>query len=342
MEKLIFSQDGILRARLGDKKPALPLYFIQKESNVSLLRFLSYWLEKEVSFEKGLTVGAFLNCLEPFKEFLNDWIGKEVSAYINESKKPIAIEKRKDFDWITLFFSYTISEQNKREIIKNTDDLKNIFNADKKLINKWKIYDNYMLSAYKKNEEEHYSIEGLSMNEVQHIPLFLDKEARVIINQKDIESIDKKRGLLNKNSFGLMRQTIYDDYKVDYLLVDKTHTLNSVLDGFFKLFPLNIEKREENNESLKEFFEEINGEENYLTLVEKEDNKSVLKIHAGAFNSILDELKEKEKIWDNFVKKATVSHEIIKIGKIEEGELPQKKIFGATVEENIVEIDLKK
>ena len=47
-------------------------------------------------------------------------------------------------------------------------------------------------------------------------------------------------------------------------------------------------------------------------------------------------------MWDNFVKKATISHEIIKIGRIEEGELPQKKIFGATVEENIVEIDLKK
>lgn len=38
MEQLIFSQDRLLRARLGDKKPALPLYFIQNESKVSSLK----------------------------------------------------------------------------------------------------------------------------------------------------------------------------------------------------------------------------------------------------------------------------------------------------------------
>lgn len=43
-----------------------------------------------------------------------------------------------------------------------------------------------------------------------------------------------------------------------------------------------------------------------------------------------------------FVRKATSNKEIIKIGKIEEGVLPKKKIFGATVEEEIIEISLKK
>lgn len=343
MEQLIFSQDGVLRARLGDKKPALPLSFLKKESKTTSLRFLSYWLEKEVSFENGLTVGRFLECLEPFTDFLDEWIGKDISSYIKESKKPIAINKRKDFDWVTLFFSYTISEQNKRNVISNINDLKNIFNAEKKLINKWRIYDSYMLSAYKKNEEEHYSIDGFSMNEVQHIPLFLDKEARVIINQKDIESVDENRGLINKDSFGLMKKIIYEDYHVEYLLVDKIHTLNNVIDGFFKFFPSTISKREEDKEVLKEFIEEINEENNYLTLVnDNEENKPLLKIHGGAFNSILDDLKEKEKLWDSFVKKATANREIIKIGKIEEGVLPQKKIFGATVEEEIIEISLKK
>ena len=332
MEQLIFSQDGVLRARLGDKKPALPLYFIQNESKVSSLRFLSYWFEKEVTFESGLTIGTFLSCLEPFKDFLDDWIGKDISGYIRESKKPIAVGKRKDFDWVTLFFSYTISEQNKRKSIQDINDLKNLFNAEKKLINKWKISDNYMLSAYKKNEEEHYSIEGLSMNEVQHIPLFLDKEARVIINQKDIESIDENKGLLNKNSFGLMKQTIYEDYIVEYLLVDKIHTLSSVIDGFFKLFPETINKREDEKESLKEFFEELNNDDEYITLVDdSNESKPMLKIHGGSFNSILDELKEKEKVWDGFVRKATSNKEIIKIGKIEEGILPQKKIGRAHV-----------
>ena len=118
MEQLIFSQDGVLRARLGDKKPALPLSFLKRESKTTSLRFLSYWMEKEVSFEKGLTVGSFLECLEPFTDFLDEWIGKDISSYIKESKKPIAINKRKDFDWVTLFFSYTISEQNKRDVIE--------------------------------------------------------------------------------------------------------------------------------------------------------------------------------------------------------------------------------
>ena len=84
--------------------------------------------------------------------------------------KPIYNRKRKDFDWITLFFSYTFQTK-QRKNIKNVNDLKIYLILIKKLINKWKIYDNYMLSAYKKMKRNIILRKNLSMNEVQHIPI---------------------------------------------------------------------------------------------------------------------------------------------------------------------------
>lgn len=96
-----------------------------------------------------------------------------------------------------------------------------------------------------------------------------------------------------------MKQTIYEDYIVEYLLVDKIHTLSSVIDGFFKLFKT-INKEDEKR-IIKEFFEELNNDDEYITLVnDSNESKPMLKIHGGSFNSILDELKEKEKVWDGF------------------------------------------
>ena len=117
MEQLLFSSDGILRVIFLNDKPKLPLYFVKEKSQISELRFMSNWLSKSVLFEDGLTIGTFLECLSPFSLFLDEYLGKNITDYITESKKLVSINNMLDLDWISLYHNYTISELNKT--IKN-------------------------------------------------------------------------------------------------------------------------------------------------------------------------------------------------------------------------------
>lgn len=322
MEYLVFSSDGVLRARLGDSKPALPLLFLKSQSNHSELRFMSYWLSKMVIFEEGLTIGSFLTNLEPFQEYLNEYLGKDISAYIRESKKLISIEQRKNFDWITLFHNYTICEINEL----NED-------KEKLLTNQWKIYENYSIAAYNHDDSEHYAVEKYAIQKIQHIPLFLDKNTRIIINEKEIESIDKSKRLLNEQAFGVIQQELEKDYHLKYLLCQKTHTLTQVIEGFFKYFNVNISSRENEIEMLEDFIEDLEEDAT--------ENCTKLKIHNGYLQQAINEMEDKEKQWNNLVHKAIKENTLVKIGKVTEGIVPEKKLYGTTIKENLKKIKIK-
>lgn len=322
MEYLVFSSDGVLRAKLGDNNPALPLFFLKSQSKHSELRFMSYWLSQTVIFEEGLTIGSFLTNLEPFQDYLNEYLGKDISAYIKESKKLISIDQRKNFDWITLFHNYTICEKN--EFNENKEQL---------LTNQWKIYENYSIAAYNHNDNEHYAVEKYAIQKIQHIPLFLDKNTRIIINEKEIENIDQSQTLLNEQAFGVIQQEVAKDYHLKYLLSQKKHTLTEVIEGFFKYFKDNISSRENEIEMLEDFIENL--EENTT------ENDINLKIHGGYLQKAITEMEDKEKQWNNLVHKAVQENTLVKIGKITEGLVPEEKLYGTTIKENVKRIKLK-
>lgn len=323
MDYLVFSSDGVLRVKINNEKPSLPLSFIKEQSKNSELRFMSYWLNQKAIFEHGLTIGSFLNCLQPFQDYLDDYLLKEISAYIKESKKPIAVEKRIDFDWVTLFHHSTISGQN--ETVKEGSIKQTI------LSNRWKLYNSYMLCAYKKNLNEHFSIDQYPIQKIQHLPLFLDKHSRLIINQKEISNIDKNQYLINNQGFGLITQNI-DGYSIDYLLIEKEYTLNDIIQGFFKFFNKTIENREIEKELLENFENEL----------EEEETETVkLKIHGGILNQAIMEEEEKNQTWNDLVKLASKKQYIIKIGKINEGSLPETKLFGYSVNEELKNLKIK-
>jgi hypothetical protein len=322
MEHLIFSSDGFLRARLGEGKPALPLFFLKNESNKSNINFMSYWMTKKVIFEEGLTIGSFLQNLEPFQDYLNEYLGKKISSYIKESKKLISVEKRKNFDWIALFHTYTISEE--FETNQNKELL---------LVNKWKIYENYSLAGYFYNNNEHYGIEKFSIASIQHIPLFLDKNTRVIINEKEVQGIDKERRLLNKNAFGVMSKKFHSNFELQYLLSEKEHSFREVIEGFFKNFNIDIDSRTNEIEML----------ENFMEILEEQNKQEDmgLKIYEGQLLQSINEMNEKESKWKNCINKANKNNILITIGKIKEGKVPENKLYGTTIEEKIQKIKIK-
>lgn len=334
MEYLIFSSDGMLRVKRSEKNPSLPLFFLKEQSVTSELRFMSYWLSKKVVFEDGLTIGSFLSCLEPFQNYLNELLDKDITSYIKESKKLLSIDKRLNFDWITLSHHYTISEKN--AYIKKSDVI-NILREESKeriLSNKWDMYDSYMVSAYNHEESEYYSIGKHAIQKIQHIPLFLDKESRIIINQKDIQTTNEEKSLLNPNAFGVIKQVLDNDYNIEYLLIDKEHTWNDVIEGFFKFFNKDIPSRDLENE----MFEDLSNEEEDKD--ETEDDEVKLVIHGGYFNQVMQEVEQQNQLWDSLVKTASAQQEIIKIGQIKEGILPEKKLFGQSITEEIKSLKL--
>lgn len=341
MEYLVFSSDGVLRVNINEKKVSLPLSFLKEQSSMSELRFMSYWLSKKVLFEEGLTIGTFLICLEPFKKYLNEYLDKDIASYIVESKKLISIDQRLNFDWVTLTHNSTISEQG--EYAKTTDSkssdiigLFNQVNKERMLKNKWKMYNSYMVSAYKHGESESYSICNYAMQKIQHIPLFLDNDSRIIINQKDIKNTEQGKSLLNPEAFGVITQVLDGDYNIEYLLIDKEHTWKDVIEGFFKFFNKDIPSRELENE----MFEDLSNEEQE-NKDEIEDEEVVkLVIHGGYFNQVMQEVEQQNQLWDNLVKTASAQQEIIKIGKIKEGVLPEKKLFGQSITEEIKNLKL--
>ena len=338
MEQLLFSSDGILRVIFLNDKPKLPLYFVKEKSQISELRFMSNWLSKSVLFEDGLTIGTFLECLSPFSLFLDEYLGKNITDYITESKKLVSINNMLDLDWISLYHNYTISELNKT--IKN-DKCTKIH-----LINKWKMYDNYSLSGYKKTEQKPYAVSHISLERIKDVPLFLEKESRVIINEKDIELIDKSKKLINENSFAIIKQNIYENDSVSYLLTEREHSLDLVIKGFFEQFEKTIEDRESANSIEIDFL--INEEQENIKLVSEEnineeviENDIQLKINGDVYNNLIQNIEEKSNYWNNLAKTAYSENKIIKIGQICEGVSPEKRFFGLIIEEDIKEIKIK-
>ena len=66
-----------------------------------------------------------------------------------------------------------------------------------------------------------------------------------------------------------------------------------------------------------------------------------LKIHGGILNQAIMEEDEKNQTWNDLVRLASKKQYIIKIGKINEGCLPETKLFGYSVSEELKKFKIK-
>ena len=343
---LVFCIDGVLRIRPMDGSPALSLSFIQKQEIPiqNDLAFLSDWWEKSVYFEKGLTIGAFLKCLEPWQNFWADYIGKDIPAHIAESKKPVLVKEDPEaLSYACLYYYTQISPEYGFEESEDEEDLNVWLNQThkEKLTGKWEIYGNYKLSGYREGIEQAYCIDYVPMNEMSNLPLVLDPSQHVcFFDYKSVELLGEEKRLLNLNAYGLRQEGDKNSERsmLRYVEGNKTHHLREVVEGFFWWIPGSPARREEMNQSLLARSEQYHEEEELNQELESEagteDQVRKISFLPGAFSGLIEAQERRESFYEKMYRKAQKSHEtIIRIGKIDTSTYAEKRVISKIVED---------
>ncbi len=357
---IYFCNDGILRARYTDHRPMVPLKFIQEQGRFSDLSFWVRWWENSVYFEKGLTLSKFLLCLEPWKDFWSEITLKDVSAYIEEVRKPILVgSEGTTIDWIDI--SYLTEIEAKKEFLDTEDDeslMRRDFNAwinsekNARLTGHWDINSHYKVTGYKLGEDEHYSIDYSPMNELANIPIILNDQHILMFQGWSLDRFFEKDPIFKKNAFGICSLSKGSN---KYLYGKKYHRTRDVIEGFFWwLFRTPVSRDgfvDSLKDSMKEFedyqkSEEISEKitkdkivslEDYKNKKEtKEDNdsddkKMEVKIAPGAFSSMIDDFERNGNYWDDLIRKAKKEKIVLKIGNVKTTEPLENRIYNYVI-----------
>jgi hypothetical protein len=360
---LYFCTDGILRAKLNDDKPMIPVKFLQDNGSHkgNDFRFWARWWECNTYFEEGLTVGKFLSCLEPWGEFWSDFTGKDIISYIKESRRPIVISKEekkedeKPLSWISITYHTDlspISEYSDDDDIKDIlDDINGWFNKPKntRLTGEWEINSSYKVSGFVEGKEEQYSIDYFPMNKLANIPIVLsDKHILYFSNWKLNQILgEDKDHFFQNNAFGLCSTK---EGFTRFVIGNKIHNIKDIIEGFFWWFHSNPSSRNEFIETILERKEAIDEaldasldkenevlQSNVINLFDKksesintESKSKNMKVNIAnnAFSPIIMSIERDKVYWEEMLEKAYKNNNIVlKIGKVEKAKSPEKRIF---------------
>lgn len=248
--EIIFCKDGVLRLKYL-RKPLIPMQSIQETDNLDDFSFIVYFWDYQCRFEEGLTIASFLSCIEPWTEFFSKLTNKNIKSYIDESKKPIPIESRDTLiDFITL--SYHTHMTNEVKYDTSDIDIKNLklWLTQKRtfeLKDSWDINSMYTLNGYNKNEEEHYSLSGSQMNEIAHVPIFLESKHFITFHEyRAKEKLGEDYSTFSPGAVGVkkIKSTKYSNEST-YMQAEKTHNLREVVTGFFHMMHYSTSSRDE-------------------------------------------------------------------------------------------------
>jgi hypothetical protein len=358
--KLVFCKDGVLRATHYSSKIPVPLTFLQSQSKYFKnkdLAFLAQWFDNYIVFEKDTTIGSFLNCLDPWKKLWKDYLGKDVPAYILESKKPHLVEttiQPKDekhpihyisLNHITELSPHYETERKPGEKLFETGWLKE---KRIKFTGYWRSYEHYELLGYSQNYVEHYGVSHYPLNKIVNLPFYLND--RHIILSEDFmikNSLGNKFRLFHKDGTGVRQFRYKNRGNFHYITEKKEFTLLEAVNGFFHEFSYSPVEREEFKqhikESLKEAFNECcneienpapNNDENQ-DCIEQNGNLKV-HVHANVYDDVFDHFEKEIKAWESITDKYVTIHkkdDIFRIGGFKEAKVPEKRIRGAMIEE---------
>lgn len=346
-----FCSDGILRAKLSNDKPMIPVKFLQDNgvSKNNDFRFWARWWESNIYFESGLTIGKFLSCLEPWGDFWSDLTGKDVVAYIKESRIPIVLKKEENerqLSWISLAYhtdlspisEYSDQNKNSENILGNINEWMNKA-INTRLTGEWEVYSSYKISGFYEGREEQYSIYYSPMNKLANVLIVLNDKQLIYFSNWKLNQIlgNGKNHFFKDDAFGLC--SLKDGF-IQFIVGQKHHTMRNIVEGFFNCFPSNPIRREELQSRTRELsninenkIEEV-IKSNIIDLFTKEKQNIVndknQKINIdNPLNPIIFSIKNDEEYWEEMLKKSYKQNNVIlKIGKIEEAKAPEKRIYG--------------
>ena len=338
---IVFCNDGILRVKHLDNQPLIPLIDFQNESKEEDYPFMVKFWEDDTIFENGLTIGNFLNCLQPWENFWSLYTHKNISEYIKESKKPAIVKPDRDKWYAMITYSNEISAETKSN--KSMDDFKDLneFFNDKTpptILPFWNVEGYYKLTGYKIEEVEHYTLDHTPINEIAHMPIILNPYQVLNVNDYVFDLYGNKEDfIINQKALGLreVKDKINDrEYVFKYVLGHKTHKLREVIDAFFWWFSKNPDSRDEFNQSLMDSVANLHLEEDIEdndlenNLNESEEPKELqVIIDEDAFSGLKKDLDSHSRKFNDMIEYSKKhSHFPIKIGKLQSQPLLEKRI----------------
>lgn len=329
--KIYFCNDNVLRLGL-DNLTILPMNFIQKQEELNNFQFWLKWWNESVVFEKGLTIGNFLNCLEPWTDFFSPLTNVDINSFIQESKNSLNGSDN-TIDWILLGNIIEINEDVTHEDKKENIDLLQYLKEPKKIKieSEWLIEQSYHLTGYKLGDNTSSLIRYKNLGSLKNTPLVLNQSQ--IIKFSDLyntqingESFNNKSSLISYNHHD----------QSHFLLGQQEQTFRSVVEGFFKNLFKNPQQRDtaiaqlsiqeqlvtqpkqslKSNKKLLKVFD--NGIEKHILINKSNYNKHIEPSHNYNYNS-------NKKTWLKFLNQAKKDSTIqFKIGFRESSLLEQR------------------
>lgn len=365
--KLYFCNDGVLRVKYGEKSELIDLKFIQDQSEYKNndFKFFKKWLNTEVFFEDKLDVYRFVLALNPWIDFMSEFLDIDLKSYISEAKKLSVVSKTEEganekFDYITLC-KYTEIDPEIEFEKSTTDDLKNWFNEKEKKYNltgKYNFSTGVRVNGYKNEEIEQYGIDWVPFNILCGVPIYLNNNHYIYVNDFFIEKkTGEKNNILKKDGHGVNEISGEQRGEFQYLNANTCFSLREVLEGFFDDFMYNPVIRDNLTNKIKALADEANKNENVnkkeinhkqngteesgvveLETKELNGNDKEKKLNVvfapGAFDDVIDDLKRESDYFKDIVKLAKKEGRLNRIGSIEIGEPPEKRFFGFIVDNN--------
>lgn len=322
---LVFCADGVLRARLSKDQPMIALNFLQKQEQViEDWKWWAKWWEAKTVFEKGLTVANFLKALEPWKEYWDVAIGKSVSSYIQESRKPLLTGSKKTLDYVSIFYGTYVSEEIDFE--DNRDESQSIeqFFEEKMryCFTGWNTDAYYHMSGYIKGDENSYDVTFMMLNELANVEIYLDNKQYLSVSDTLMKKSLPHQRLLSKKAFAIRQ--CHDYYFIES---SKEHRLRDVVEAFFWWMPKNAKMREE-------ILEIIGVDDEHSESIENEGDKNAqisgIVIEPDCFSMINQHYENDQQYWQFMLSQYYQEKEMVRIGEVKPAILPEQR-YGNTI-----------
>lgn len=312
--QLVISKDSILRLKLFYNKDALALASIQQQFEGNKDFFIFQHINKYITLEDGVTVANVLKALEPWADILSSMYDVNIKSYIDFIKKPSFA--RNAYDWIGIQKIYEVGRD--IEFIRDEDssDKRYMQTKVKKELNTFSMEEKYTVSAYKKNDPEHYCI-GSNLHAIKNIPLIIsDINILTVFNMSE-------QPIINPSLKGFQEQG-----NVGYLVGNNQLTLNELLNalfqyGFYARTP-------EDGEKMDEYI--INS----LVNGEGSDGEGDNCERKGSqYESLKERGIREAKQWDDLVELSKSSKYPSKSDEIKETKIDTYRLYNLTIEKPI-------
>ena len=103
----------------------------------------------------------------------------------------------------------------------------------------------------------------------------------------------------------------------------------------------NLQNTVIDNETIKEIKQNEDKNQKVVSIFEKKTNSPKIIFSQNYFDSLLQDMKEKQKDWKNMERKLKESNHILKMSNIKESIAPQKHVYNEIIDEIDISTEFK-